>query len=193
MTSRKRVRAAREPGLQDCVNDVTFTVSFEFEKLEGVALQRAQEACYHRIDAEPSDSDEEDFKEWALGFYGGAHMTAVKFTNPQKWVDATERFVSFTDRELKQVAFVGESFALVANSEHYFITRKFDAPNGRHFTLQQLIDVVQRFERSVRCLDRDHDSLNPDHCFFEGIRRNTVYSNAEDSSTDQMYQIHWGS
>jgi len=163
-------------------------VDFEFAELTDQQKETVKRE--HKYIYDPGQVPDDvtcglDTDDWLARFYGHAKLTSVTLSKPTKWLP-NEEFRDMTERELKQIAFVGETITLVQTSQRYLLTREFDAPNGIEFTVKELLHVVERFEATVRQLDWEYGRLNPDHHFFEGLCEDTSFG-------DGMYSISWGS
>lgn len=188
MVTGKRVRAAREPGIQSCFEDLSFNVRFEFAELtaeQKVAVKKEHRFIYDPGQVPDNETMAVDTDDWMARFYGHAPLTSVIMTKPEKFLEDKEEFEDLTDRELKQVAFEGEEISLMSATGDHLLTRRFYAPNGKHFTVSELHKVVEKFETTVRQLDWEDGCLNPDHSFFEGFWQH--------SDDEGLYEIHWGS
>ena len=92
----------------------------------------------------------------------------------------TEEFRPLTAEELDSVAFRGKSIQL--RSEDGEVV-SHDAPNGKHFTVRELLRAVEETERQTRSQSEWLGGVDVHHVFFEGIHN-------EDGD---VWEIFWGS
>ena len=150
-----------------------------------MAVKKDNKFIYDPGQVPDDDTMAIDTDDWIARFYGHAPLTSVTMTPPEEFVEDQDEFKELTTRELKQVAFEGGEISLMSATCDYFLTRRFYAPNGKHFTVSELHKVVEKFESTVRQLDWENGCLNTDHSFFEGL------SEVEDDNG--TYEIDWGS
>lgn len=85
-----------------------------------------------------------------------------------------------TAEELSSVAFQGASIKLRGETEQ---VTTHQAPNGKHFTVQDLLNAVEEAERQSRGNSEWFDGVDVHHVFFEGIH----------PAEDGVWDIYWGS
>jgi hypothetical protein len=85
-----------------------------------------------------------------------------------------------TARELGSVAFEGASIRLRGEGDRITF---HDAPNGRFFTVQELLNAVEESERQSRASSEWLGGVDVHHIFFEGIH----------PAQDGVWDIYWGS
>ena len=117
----------------------------------------------------------------------GAKVRNVSFT-PQVYLrnrqDGEEPFRDLTAKERKLVAYAQPSIRV---SSYACITPsrviEHPAPNGKHFTIDDLIDVVERQELQTRDETDWFGGVDCHHVFYEGLHL----------QKDGTWQIYWGS
>jgi hypothetical protein len=110
-----------------------------------------------------------------------AEIVSLKL-KPHIYVEETEDIRDLTDAELNQIAFRGKQIKLRNPDVDRVITHK--APNGKHFTVRELLAAVEETERQVRSDTEWFDGVDVQHIYFEGI------SEEDDPG---VYEIYWGS
>lgn len=200
MVAGKRTRAPRQPGLQSCFDDVHVNLEFEFAELtdqQKEAVKREHKFIYDPGQVPDDETCACDTDSTLARFYGHAKLASVTLGTPQKWLPDKEEFRNMTERELKQVAFVGATITLVESKRDYLqgnvLTRDFKAPNGLEFTIKQLLRAVERFEKSVREMDWEFGRLNLEHNAFEGLDDNAEELQLRPEDLRLVYGIFWGS
>lgn len=86
-----------------------------------------------------------------------------------------------TVEELAAVAFHGSQIKLRGESEKVV---SHDAPNGRYFTVRELLQAVEETERQTRGQSQWLGGVDVHHIYFEGIEFN---------DEDGVWEICWGS
>jgi hypothetical protein len=85
-----------------------------------------------------------------------------------------------TPEELKSVAFRGSQITLRGEGGGA-VTHQ--APNGKFFTIQDMLNAVAETERQTRDKSEWFDGVDVHHVFFEGIH----------PGEDGVWEIYWGS
>lgn len=85
-----------------------------------------------------------------------------------------------TAEELSSVAFQGTSIQLRGEAEQ---ATTHQAPNGKYFTVQDLLNAVEAAERQSRADTEWFGGVDVQHIFFEGIH----------PADDGVWDIYWGS
>jgi hypothetical protein len=92
----------------------------------------------------------------------------------------SQTFRSLTPEELQSVAFQGSEINLRSEADE---TVSHQAPNGKFFTVQDLLNAVEETERQTRDQSEWFDGVDVHHVYFEGIH----------DRGDGAWQIAWGS
>lgn len=92
----------------------------------------------------------------------------------------TEKSRDLTPDELNSIAFRGAQIKLRSESDDV-VSHK--APNGKFFTVRDLLFAVEQTERRTRNDTEWLGGVDVHHCFFEGIEEND----------DGIWDIYWGS
>ena len=108
-----------------------------------------------------------------------ATIVSVKL-DAEYWEEDTGDFRPLTPEELVSIAYIGDSIVLAGEAE---IAVTHQAPNGKHFTVSDLIKAVEETERQTRGQSEWFDGVDVHHVFFEGLEPNS----------DGSWQIIWGS
>ncbi len=85
-----------------------------------------------------------------------------------------------TAEELGRVAYQGASIQLRGEGEQ---VSTHQAPNGKYFTVQDLLNAVEEAERQSRGNSEWFGGVDVHHVFFEGIHL----------ADDGVWDIYWGS
>jgi len=96
------------------------------------------------------------------------------------YVEASQDFRDLTEEEMDSVAFIGSSITLRSESEQPITHR---APNGRYFTVKQLLQAVEDTERHSRPHAKWFGGIDVHHVFMEGL----------EEGDDQTWTVVWGS
>jgi hypothetical protein len=88
---------------------------------------------------------------------------------------------ALSDAELDEVALVEKVVRL--RSRTSAAISRFDAPNGVHFTVRDLLSCVEETERQARPSSVWFDGIDVHHVFFEGLGL----------EEDGVWRIDWGS
>ena len=94
-------------------------------------------------------------------------------------------FRDLTDEELNRTVFEAPAIRLRGEADHPDAVIEHAAPDGRGFTVRQLLAAVEETERQTRGRSEWFDGVDVHHVFFEGLRP----ADADDGS----WQILWGS
>jgi hypothetical protein len=108
-----------------------------------------------------------------------ARVKSVKLV-PQVYEEDKGDFRDLTPEELDLVAYRNPKIKL-RSEEGEAIEHK--APNGRYFTVRELIAAVEETERKTRDQTDWFGGVDVQHVFFEGIHE----------SDDGVFDIYWGS
>ena len=120
-----------------------------------------------------------------------AEIVSVKL-KPHLYDEATDDIRDLTPEELDRVAYRGSQIKLRNPDAERVITHQ--APNGRYFTVRELLAAVEETERQVRGDTEWFDGVDIQHVYFEGI-----YPPDEDDLDDDeefepgVFDIYWGS
>lgn len=106
-----------------------------------------------------------------------AKIKSVKLS-PSVWEN--DDFRDLTDEEMNQVVFEEPQIRL--GSHEGTVTHQ--APNGKHFTVQDLIQAIEITEKETRAKTEWFGGVDVHHVFYEGLH----WSGAEES-----WRIMWGS
>jgi hypothetical protein len=109
----------------------------------------------------------------------GAEIVDVKF-HPKVFEENEQKFRELTESELQLEIFYGSHIRLRGEGggvvEH-------KAPNGRSFTIKEMITAIEQTERRSRGNSEWLGGIDVHHCYFEGIY--------QDENGD--WEISWGS
>lgn len=94
--------------------------------------------------------------------------------------EATKTFRNLTADELSSVAFRGSEIRLRNDSGRVVSHR---APNGKYFTVLELLGAVEETERQTRDDTEWLEGVDVHHVFFEGIH----------DAGDGVWEVYWGS
>ena len=120
-----------------------------------------------------------------------AEILSVKL-KPHLYSEETDDIRNLTLEELDSVAFRAPEIKLRNPDAERVVTHQ--APNGRYFTVRDLLAAVEETERQVRGDTEWFDGVDIQHVFFEGI-----YEPDEDDFDDDeefqpgVFDIYWGS
>ena len=112
----------------------------------------------------------------------GAKVLSLKFV-PQVWEGDDPR--PLTPEELGRVAFAAPTIRLRGESDRPDAVVDHAAPDGRAFTVRQLLAAVEETERQTRDRSEWFGGVDVSHVYFEGVHP------AE--SGDGSWQTCWGS
>lgn len=99
---------------------------------------------------------------------------------PEWFESDSKEFRPLTDEELSRIAFVGPTIKLKGESENVV---EHSAPNGKHFTVQELLQAVEETEREGRGNTEWFEGIDVHHIYFEGIHE----------EEPGVWTIYWGS
>ena len=91
-----------------------------------------------------------------------------------------ESFREITANELNEVVFKSSKITLKAQSGDKV---EYLAPNGKHFTVKDILSAVEDAERQTRANTNWFGGIDVHHVFFEGLHK----------QKDGSFEIHWGS
>ena len=101
---------------------------------------------------------------------------------PEVYVEESDELRELTNAEFELTAYAGPAIALRGESGKIV---RHSAPNGKHFTVRDLLQAVEETERQTRGDTEWLGGVDIQHCFFEGVHA--------DEEEDGVFQIYWGS
>ena len=96
------------------------------------------------------------------------------------FIRETDEFRPLTTDEWASIAFRGGSIRLKSEEGDAI---SHDAPNGKSFTVRELLQAVEETERQTRAGSEWFGGVDVHHVFFEGIH----------ADADGVWEIYWGS
>jgi hypothetical protein len=99
---------------------------------------------------------------------------------PEIFEEQTMSARPLTAEELQRVAYHGSNIRLRGESQQ---VTTHAAPNGKHFTVQELLNAVEESERQSRGNSEWFGGVDVHHVFFEGL----------ELADDGVWDIIWGS
>lgn len=95
----------------------------------------------------------------------------------------TDERRALTTEELDSVAFRGASIRLRSEEGEAV---NHDAPNGKFFTVRQLLQAVEETERQTRAQSEWLGGIDVHHVYLEGLH-------PDEDGEDDVWEIYWGS
>lgn len=86
--------------------------------------------------------------------------------SPEIYVEETDSFRPLSEAELSQIALNEATVELTSVGNERVIHK---APNGRFFTVKELVEAVELTEKMTRSNSRWFGDIDTHHIFFEGI------------------------
>lgn len=107
-----------------------------------------------------------------------AKLVSISYTTPEWYKD--HDFIALTETELREIAFSGPLITFKSA-----MTKSFNAPNNKSFTVKELIEAIVSFEKEDRLCSKSEwfGGIDVHHVFFEGLGK----------YKDGMYEVNWGS
>lgn len=113
----------------------------------------------------------------------GKVLESVEPEEPRIWMSDDDTFRSVTAEELASVTFNAPQIAITsewAKDDEYVL---YKAPNGEHFSMTDMIDVLTKSEQYFRPQSAWFGRVDDHHIFFEGF----------DRTVSGAYAASWGS
>ena len=185
MRRRRSQTPSQTRGISDFFSEVSFTWHATF--VEGTAYEARlkQEGTWktaHRV----SDNDEEAdiFNDAQLDcFYNGCPIDDIEIDGPYVGLEGDlgedGGCRPLTAAEWASVALHKPDIQMLGWGGY----TTYKAPDGEKFTVRQLFDVLVEYIRRQKRIEWAEGTLNPDHCFFEGLHPHD----------EGYYTIWWGS
>lgn len=133
------------------------------------------------------ECDEEEYdrvRDSGTGVEGSeveAHAS-IDFQNVRCCDEGADELRLLYEEEWKSVAYHAPSITLASDK---CPAKTFTAPNGRNFTVMELLRVVEEWEQLDRCRAGLDGVVDVSGTWFEGLH--------EREDEDSVWEIHWGS
>jgi hypothetical protein len=99
------------------------------------------------------------------------------------------RFRPITDAEWNSIAYDAPEIKLSDSDDSPFY-QTFTAPNGKNFTVRELVQVVEKYEQGARNREFEDDY---EWEAFDGIDNHHIYFEGLKGGKDGVWYIFWGS
>ena len=177
---RRTQTRAQTRGVSDFFSELSFTWHATY--VEGTAYEARlkREGTWKTAHRVPDNDEEADiFNNAQLDcFYNGCPLDDIEITQPLVFVEEDQNYRDLTAAEWASVALHKPEITMLGWGGHTTI----QAEDGEKFTVRELYDVLVDYIRHQKRLEWAEGTLNPDHWFYEGLRRHN----------EGFYTIDWG-